>query len=74
MQSRLMSFAEAVTNVCVGYLIAVLAQLVIFPLFGIAATLGQHLAIGGMFTVVSIVRSYLLRRLFNAWGAARPAE
>lgn len=70
----MMSFVEAVTNVCVGYLIAVLAQLVIFPMFGIAATLGQHLAIGGMFTVVSIARSYLLRRLFNAWGAERPAE
>lgn len=66
MQSRMMSLVEAFTNVAVGYLIAVLAQMVIFPIFGLRASLGQHLSIGALFTVVSIARSYLLRRLFNA--------
>lgn len=69
MQSRLMSLAEAVVNVAVGYLVAVAAQAVIFPLFGISASLGEHLAIGLLFTGVSLVRSYSLRRLFNWWGA-----
>lgn len=71
MQSRVMSLIEAVTNVAVGFGVATGAQVVIFPIFGLEATLGEHLAIGALFTVVSIARSYALRRLFNAWGAQR---
>ncbi len=65
-QSRLMSGVEAVANVMVGYVLAVLTQLAVFPLFGLNASLGDNLAIGGVFTVVSIVRSFTLRRLFEA--------
>ena len=65
-QSRLMSGVEAVANVMVGYGVAVLTQLAVFPLFGLSAGLGDNLAIGGVFTVVSIVRSFTLRRLFEA--------
>ena len=65
-QSRRMSMIEAVTNVLVGYGVAVLAQLAIFPLFGIAVSLADNLAIGAAFTVVSLVRSYAVRRMFNA--------
>lgn len=64
-QSRVMSLVEALANVVVGYGVAVLVQIVVFPTFGIAASLGQNLAIGLVFTGVSIVRSYALRRLFN---------
>lgn len=69
-----MSFAEALTNLAVGYLVAVVVQIVIFPVFGLVATFGEHLAIGAVFTIASIARSYLLRRFFNAWGAQRPCE
>ena len=65
-QSRRMSAVEAIANVLVGYGVAVLAQLAIFPLFGIAVSLGDNLAIGAAFTVVSLARSYAVRRLFNA--------
>ena len=65
-QSRLMSLVEAVANVVVGYGLAVLTQVLVFPLFGLQATLGQNLAIGAVFTLVSLGRSYLLRRLFEA--------
>ena len=65
-QSRLMSAVEAVANVAVGYGIAVLTQLAVFPLFGLRVGLGDNLAIGGVFTAVSIVRSFALRRLFEA--------
>jgi len=60
-----MSFVEAVTNVIVGYGVAVATQLAVFPMFGIEAALGEHLAIGGAFVVVSLARGYLLRRLFE---------
>ena len=66
-QSRLMSVAESVTNVAVGYGVAVGTQLAVFPLFGIEASLSDNLAIGAVFTAVSLVRSYALRRLFNRW-------
>lgn len=65
MQSRWMSFLEAVTNIVVGYGLAVLTQIIVFPFFGLHASLGENLAIGGMFTFVSLARSYLLRRAFN---------
>jgi hypothetical protein len=65
-QSRLMSLLEAAVNVVVGYGIAVLTQMAVFPLFGLSATIGQNFAIGAVFTGVSLARSYLLRRLFEA--------
>lgn len=65
MQSRLGSFLESLANVAIGYGIAVGAQLAIFPLFGVVIPLSSNLAIGIIFTLVSLVRSYLLRRLFN---------
>ena len=65
MQSRTMSLIEAIANVLVGYGVAVATQEVVFPLFGLQASLDQNLAIGLIFTVVSLVRSYMLRRVFN---------
>jgi hypothetical protein len=65
-QSRALSLVEAVTNVVVGYAIAVLAQIVVLPHFGVRLSLGENLLLGMVFTVVSLVRSYLLRRLFEA--------
>lgn len=64
-QSRRMSAVESLANVAVGYGVALATQIVVFPLFGIAASLGDNLAIGGIFAAISIVRSYVLRRVFN---------
>ena len=65
-QSRLMSLAESLANVLVGYGVAVLTQLVVFPLFGLVVTVTENLLIGLIFTAISIVRSYALRRSFEA--------
>jgi hypothetical protein len=65
-QSRVMSFVEATTNVVVGYVLAIATQLAVFPLFGIDAALGEHMAIGLIFLGVSLARGYLLRRIFEA--------
>ena len=64
-QSRAISLVESVANVIVGFGVAVATQSVVFPLFGLQVALSANLAIGAVFTVVSIVRSYLLRRLFE---------
>ena len=68
-RSRFMSLAEAFANVAVGYGIAVVTQILVFPLFGLAASLTENMAIGAIFTAVSIVRSYTLRRMFEAMRA-----
>lgn len=64
-QSRAMSLAESLANVAVGYGVAVVTQILIFPVFGLHTTLAQNLMMGAIFTVVSIGRSYALRRLFE---------
>jgi hypothetical protein len=65
-QSRLMSLVESLANVLVGYGVAVATQMVVFPLFGIAVSITENLLIGSIFTAVSVVRSYALRRTFEA--------
>lgn len=65
-QSRAMSAAESVANVAIGYGVAVASQLVIFPLFGVHLPLSDNLLIGAWFTVISLARSYVVRRMFNA--------
>jgi hypothetical protein len=71
-QRRLISLVEAVTNVVVGYGIAVVTQLIVFPLFGLAANLSENLLIGLIFTAVSLARSYTVRRVFERMRS-RPA-
>ena len=65
-QSRLMSLVESLANVLVGYVVAVVTQMAVFPLFGLAVSVTENLLIGLIFTAVSIVRSYALRRGFEA--------
>ncbi len=73
-QSRTASLAEAGTNVLVGYLVALAAQQLVFPLFGIHTTLVQDSAIAAAFTAVSLARSYLLRRVFERIGTGRTSR
>jgi hypothetical protein len=67
MQSRRQSLIEAITNVAVGYALAVLTQIVVFPWFGLQVPFRDNLAIGAMFVMISLLRSYALRRLFERW-------
>ena len=66
MQSRLTSAVEAVLNVGSGYVLALGTQLIVFPLFDIDVDFGEQLGIAAIFTSISVVRTYLWRRLFNA--------
>lgn len=73
-QSRLMSMVESLANVLVGYVVAVVTQMAVFPLFGLAVTVTENLLIGLIFTAVSIVRSYVLRRSFEALRVRQSAR
>jgi hypothetical protein len=66
MQSRRMSLIEAVANFGVGFGVALVTQIIVFPLFGLEVSLDEHVALSGLFTLASIGRSYALRRLFEA--------
>ena len=69
MQSKKRSFIEAVTNVLVGYLVAVISNLIVLPLFGYQVSLFDGFAIGVVFTAISLIRSYVIRRLFNKYDS-----
>jgi hypothetical protein len=71
-QSRLMSLVEAIVNVGISYGLAVLTQIVVLPIFGLQTSLRNNLTIASIFTVVSIARSYVLRRAFEAIRAHGP--
>lgn len=61
-----MSFVESLTNIVVGYFLAILTQYIVFPPFGIEVAFGSHAAIAAVFSAISILRSYSLRRIFEA--------
>lgn len=65
-QTRLESLLEVFINVSIGWVVALITQLIVFPLYGIQVTIGEQLGISVIFTSVSIVRGYIVRRWFNA--------
>jgi len=71
-QTRAQSAVESVANVAIGYGVAVASQIAILPLFGVHLPLSDNLAIGGYFTLISLVRSYALRRWFAFRHERRP--
>lgn len=71
MQSRKQSAIEALANVAIGYLVSVAANLVVLPAYGYPVSTRDGFAIGLVFTMISLVRSFALRRFFNAYGRTR---
>lgn len=65
-QTRLGSFIEAWINVAIGFAINFCANLLILPLIGFHISVGQNLFIGVLYTIISVARSYVIRRWFNA--------
>lgn len=64
-QSKLDSALEALTNIVIGASVALCAQYLWFPVIGYQFTHTEHLATTAVFTAVSFIRSYALRRIFN---------
>ena len=61
----MMSGAEAALNVLLGFLAALVVQDIALALAGMESTRSQDLMVVGLFTALSLVRSYVLRRVFN---------
>ena len=66
MQSKKQSLIETLTSVFVGWLIGVILNLTILPLFDYNITVVDSLWVSLIFTVISVVRGYLIRRFFNS--------
>lgn len=68
MQSKLGSLAEAFTNILIGITIGFLSNIIVLPAFGYAVTLSDGMLISLVFTGISLVRSYVVRRVFNKYN------
>ena len=70
-QSRLMSLVESIANVAVGYGVAVVTQILIFPVFGLHTTLAQNLKMGAIFTLLCRARHNTVKTapIFRFWAS-----
>lgn len=66
-QTRLESFIESAINTGLGFLLALVTQILIYPLFDIEVSLGDQTLLALIFTTVSLVRGYVVRRYFNSY-------
>lgn len=64
-QSKKQSLLEVIISTAIGYIVALATQILIFPWFDIEIKFSEQLAIGIIFTIVSIIRGFCVRRLFN---------
>lgn len=64
-QSRVRSFKEAIVNIAIGVSVALVSQIIIFPMYGIHIPLSTDLYLVMWFTGISLVRQYVIRRWFN---------
>lgn len=71
-QTRAQSALEAVTSVAIGYVVALAAQAIILPMWGIHVDASTHMGIAACFTGLSVVRTYFVRRLFERDGREAP--
>lgn len=71
-QSKVMSMLETCLNTAIGFVVALATQILVFPLFGYSPPLSTNFKIGLIFTVVSIMRGFVLRRMFEALHIRRP--
>ena len=64
-QSRIGSLVEACIGTAIGFAVSIGLSCVVYPMFGHAFTLAQNFWITAIFTVASVIRSYIVRRWAN---------
>ncbi len=68
MQSKKQSLIESLTSTTIGIIIGIVLNLTILPIFGYPVSVVDSLWISLIFTAISVVRSYVVRRIFNSKG------
>ena len=66
MQTKKWSMIETLVSVGTGWLIGVILNMLVLPLFDYDVSLTDGVLISIIFTAVSVVRSYVVRRFFNS--------
>lgn len=64
-QSRTMSLVESTTSVTLGYVLTVLIQYYLYPVFGISIPVQDALIISVLIVLIAFVKNFGVRRLFN---------
>ena len=64
-QSRKHSALESMLNILIGVGIAFVSNMLILPYFGFHISVEQNIALTIIYTFISFLRSYFIRRLFN---------
>lgn len=67
MQTRLSSLIEALIGTAIGFLVSLLITAWLLPQYGHAVSWSDNFQITGVFTIASVLRSYLVRRFFNTY-------
>lgn len=73
-QTHVHSVIETCAGTAIGYGVAVVSQIAIFPWFGIVIPVQHNFALAGAFTAISLVRGYVVRRAFNRWHVRAQAR
>lgn len=64
-QSKKSSLLESVTNIIAATIINFFVQLYVYPIFGVVMSVGSNLGITVIFLIITLIRLYVLRRMFN---------
>ena len=70
-QSRMQSAVETVASTAIGFVVALIATHTVLPLFGYDVTPSHSVGITVIFTAISLIRGWCVRRLFNRLHGAR---
>jgi hypothetical protein len=65
MQTKKQSLLEAMASTFIGFTVSLISTFLVFPIFNIESTPIKNVGITIFFTVISITRSYIVRRFFN---------
>ncbi|MNC10600.1 hypothetical protein D3C75_582550 [compost metagenome] len=66
MQSKKLSLIESVVNVVSSFLMGVITQIIVFPLYGFEASVMANISLTLIFSLTGFIRSYTVRRIFNS--------
>jgi uncharacterized protein YacL len=64
-QSKKNSLIETITQNTVGLIISLIVQSILYPILGIPVSFKQNIIITIVFLIVSLVRGYVIRRIFD---------
>lgn len=65
MQTKKQSRVETGIQQLAGFLVVLASQMVLFPIIGLEVSLIGNVGITIYFTIISMARSYIIRRYFN---------